>query len=112
MQAWRIARGASRSAARLQSGSGRQRCCAPRPSTRRTEDELQKIKDPCQKLDLKNTFILGARGQGILVELYTVSNVGCFPSFKELFGLVFVECVACMTPTSMARAKDKKVRQT
>merc|ERR1712217_883738 len=28
----------------------------------------------------------------------TVSNVGCFPSFKEPFGLVFVECMACKTP--------------
>ena len=33
-----------------------------------------KIKDPCQKLDLMNTFIPGARGQDILGELYTVTN--------------------------------------
>ena len=38
------------------------------------EDELQKIKDPCQKLDLMNTFIPGARGQDTLAELYKVTN--------------------------------------
>ena len=27
----------------------------------------------------------------ILAEIYTVSNLGVFPSFKEPFGLVFVE---------------------
>merc|ERR1712241_1262731 len=37
-------------------------------------------------------------GQDILAEIYTVSNIGCFPSFKEPFGLVFVECMACKTP--------------
>merc|ERR1711920_410279 len=33
-----------------------------------------------------------------LAEMYTVANLGCFPSFKEPFGLVFVECMACKTP--------------
>merc|ERR1711979_2401 len=37
-------------------------------------------------------------GQDILAEIYTVSNLGCFPSFKEPFGLVFVECMACKAP--------------
>merc|ERR1712151_660289 len=62
------------------------------------EDEMKKITDLCTKLGLKNTFILGARGQDILAEIYTVANVGVFPSFKEPFGLVFVECMACRTP--------------
>merc|ERR1712080_598794 len=38
------------------------------------------------------------RGQDILAEIYTVSNLGCFPSFRGPFGLVFVECMACKTP--------------
>merc|ERR1711988_106241 len=42
--------------------------------------------------------ILGARGQDVLAEIYTVSDVGCFPSFREPFGLVFVECMGCKTP--------------
>merc|ERR1712050_302793 len=62
------------------------------------EDEINKLKALCEKLGLKSTFLLGARGQDILAEIYTVSNLGCFPSFKEPFGLVFVECMACKTP--------------
>merc|ERR1712039_634215 len=61
-------------------------------------EELAKVKELCIKLDLKNTFLLGARGQDILAEIYTVASVGCFPSFREPFGLVFVECMACRTP--------------
>lgn len=60
--------------------------------------EMQKIKDECEKLQLKNTLVLGPRGQDILAEVYTVANVGVFPSYKEPFGLVFVECMACRTP--------------
>ena len=26
------------------------------------------------------------------------SDVGCFPSYREPFGLVFIECMACGTP--------------
>merc|ERR1719282_464536 len=59
---------------------------------------MAKITALCTKLNLQNTFLLGARGQDVLAEVYTVANVGCFPSFKEPFGLVFVECMACRTP--------------
>merc|ERR1711870_177987 len=52
----------------------------------------------CEDLGLKNTFLLGARSQDQLAEMYTVASLGCFPSFKEPFGLVFVECMACGTP--------------
>merc|ERR1712048_1024214 len=72
------------------------------------EEELQKLKDLCAKLELKNTFLLGARGQDILAEIYTVSNLGCFPSFKEPFGLVFVECMACRTPVIGANSGGPK----
>mmetsp|Transcript_104496 Transcript_104496/g.180483 ORF Transcript_104496/g.180483 Transcript_104496/m.180483 type:complete len:1003 (+) Transcript_104496:110-3118(+) len=60
--------------------------------------EIDKAKKLCEELQLKNTFLIGARGQDILAELYTVSSLGCFPSFREPFGLVFVECMACKTP--------------
>merc|ERR1719394_1295812 len=69
---------------------------------------MTKIKDLCQELGLKNTFLLGARGQDILAEIYTVSNLGCFPSFKEPFGLVFVECMACRTPVIGANSGGPK----
>merc|ERR1712039_335136 len=72
------------------------------------EEELNKLKKLCEKLELKNTFLLGARGQDILAEIYTVANLGCFPSFKEPFGLVFVECMACKTPVIGANSGGPK----
>jgi len=72
------------------------------------DEELQKLKDLCEKLELKNTFLLGARGQDILAEIYTVANLGVFPSFKEPFGLVFVECMACKTPVIGANSGGPK----
>merc|ERR1711920_652678 len=72
------------------------------------EEELKKLKDLCEELGLKNTFLLGARSQDILAEIYTVSELGCFPSFKEPFGLVFVECMACKTPVIGANSGGPK----
>merc|ERR1712118_657825 len=62
----------------------------------------------CESLGLKNTFLIGARGQDILAEMYTVADLGCFPSFKEPFGLVFVECMACKTPVIGANSGGPK----
>merc|ERR1712137_662779 len=70
--------------------------------------ELQKLKDLCVELGLKNTFLVGARGQDQLAEIYTVANLGCFPSFKEPFGLVFVECMACKAPVIGANSGGPK----
>merc|ERR1712032_477030 len=72
------------------------------------EDELNKLKKLCEELGLQNTFLLGARGQDILAEIYTVSQLGIFPSFKEPFGLVFVECMACTTPVIGANSGGPK----
>merc|ERR1739845_124274 len=41
-------------------------------------------------------------------EIYTVANLGCFPSFKEPFGLVFVECMACGAPVIGANSGGPK----
>jgi glycosyltransferase involved in cell wall biosynthesis len=30
--------------------------------------------------------------------LFNCADVGCFPSYREPFGLVFIECMACGTP--------------
>merc|ERR1711920_624249 len=72
------------------------------------EEEIKKLTDKCAELGLKNTFLLGPRSQDILAEIYTVSQLGCFPSFKEPFGLVFVECMACKTPVLGANSGGPK----
>jgi fructose-bisphosphate aldolase class II len=59
-------------------------------------------------LDLKNTFLIGGRPQPVLAELYTVAELGVFPSFREPFGLVFVECMACKTPVIGANSGGPK----
>jgi len=72
------------------------------------EEESNKLKALAAELGLQNTFLLGARAQDVLAELYTVSDLGCFPSFKEPFGLVFVECMACRTPVIGANSGGPK----
>merc|ERR1719335_1048519 len=72
------------------------------------DEEKDKLVSLCDSLGLKNTFLLGARGQDLLAEMYTVANLGCFPSYKEPFGLVFVECMACKTPVVGANSGGPK----
>jgi glycosyltransferase involved in cell wall biosynthesis len=72
------------------------------------DKEMAKLTGLCEKLGLKNTFLIGARGQDQLAEMYTVADLGCFPSFKEPFGLVFVECMACKTPVIGANSGGPK----
>ena len=50
------------------------------------------------ELGLRRTYFLGPRGQDELAILFGCADVGCFPSYREPFGLVFVECMACGTP--------------
>jgi len=57
-----------------------------------------------EKLGLKRTFFLGPKGQDVLAELFSASEVGMFPSYKEPFGMVFIECMACGTPTIGAKS--------
>lgn len=71
-------------------------------------EEMKKITDLCEKLELKNTFCLGPRSQDVLAEIYTVAEMGIFPSFKEPFGLVFVECMACKAPVIGANSGGPK----
>merc|ERR1712137_1478857 len=72
------------------------------------DKDMNLLKAQCEKLGLKNTFLIGARGQDQLAEMYTVAELGCFPSFKEPFGLVFVECMACKTPVIGANSGGPK----
>merc|ERR1719337_676779 len=69
---------------------------------------MKQLKDLCAQLGLKNTFLIGPKGQDQLAEMYTVANLGVFPSFKEPFGLVFVECMACRTPVIGANSGGPK----
>ena len=50
------------------------------------------------ELGLRRTYFLGPRQQDELALLFGCADVGCFPSYREPFGLVFVECMACGTP--------------
>ncbi len=50
------------------------------------------------ELGLRRTYFLGPRPQDELALLFACADVGCFPSYREPFGLVFVECMACGTP--------------
>ena len=50
------------------------------------------------ELGLRRTYFLGPRGQDELATLFACADVGCFPSYREPFGLVFVECMASGTP--------------
>jgi glycosyltransferase involved in cell wall biosynthesis len=54
--------------------------------------------DLADELGLRRTYFLGPRGQDELTELFNCADVGCFPSYREPFGLVFIECMACATP--------------
>ncbi|MEO5710417.1 MAG: glycosyltransferase [Nocardioidaceae bacterium] len=49
-------------------------------------------------LGLRRTYFLGPRPQEELALLFGCADIGCFPSYREPFGLVFVECMACGTP--------------
>ena len=47
---------------------------------------------------LTRTYFVGPRPQNELAVLFNCADVGCFPSYREPFGLVFIECMACGTP--------------
>src|SRR6476661_4086148 len=50
------------------------------------------------ELGLRRTYFLGPRPQDELAVRFGCADVGCFPSYREPFGLVFIECMACGTP--------------
>lgn len=56
------------------------------------------MNDLAARLGLRRTYFLGPRPQDELAVLFNRADVGCFPSYREPFGLVFVECMACGTP--------------
>jgi glycosyltransferase involved in cell wall biosynthesis len=54
--------------------------------------------DLAAELGLRRTYFVGPRRQDELTTLFNCADVGCFPSYREPFGLVFIECMACGTP--------------
>ena len=62
------------------------------PQAQRAMHELS------SQLGLRRTYFLGPRPQDELALLFGCADVGCFPSYREPFGLVFIECMACGTP--------------
>ncbi len=56
------------------------------------------LQDLATRLGLRRTYFLGPRPQDELAVLFNCADVGCFPSYREPFGLVFIECMACGTP--------------
>lgn len=61
------------------------------------EAQLQ-MQNLAAELGLRRTYFLGPRAQDELAVLFNCADVGCFPSYREPFGLVFIECMACGTP--------------
>jgi len=57
-----------------------------------------RLQDLAAELGLRRTYFLGPRPQDELAVLFNCADVGCFPSYREPFGLVFLECMACGTP--------------
>ncbi|CAK9072383.1 unnamed protein product [Durusdinium trenchii] len=62
-------------------------------------DAVEKYHTMAKTLGLERTVFLGPKGQDVLAELFSMSEVGMFPSYKEPFGMVFIECMACGCPT-------------
>jgi glycosyltransferase involved in cell wall biosynthesis len=56
------------------------------------------MQDLAAELGLRRTYFLGPRQQDELALLFNCADIGCFPSYREPFGLVFIECMACGTP--------------
>ena len=54
--------------------------------------------DLVAEFGLRRTYFVGPRPQDELTTLFNCADVGCFPSYREPFGLVFIECMACGTP--------------
>jgi len=65
---------------------------------------IEEYEGLAKKLGLNRTFFLGPKGQPVLAELFSLSEVGLFPSYKEPFGMVFVECFACGCPAIGAKS--------
>ncbi|GLZ54747.1 glycosyltransferase [Actinomycetospora sp. NBRC 106378] len=62
------------------------------------EEQQRAMRDLVADLDLQRVVFLGPRQQEDLATMFAAADVGVFPSWREPFGLVFLECMACGTP--------------
>ncbi|WP_433799617.1 glycosyltransferase [Actinomycetospora sp. CA-084318] len=62
------------------------------------EEQQRAIRDVVAELGLQRVVFLGPRQQEDLATMFAAADVGVFPSYREPFGLVFLECMACGTP--------------
>jgi len=61
-------------------------------------EEQKRYQDMARELGLSDVYFLGSQIQLVLAKLYTVADLGVFPTKFEAFGLVLLECLACGTP--------------
>merc|ERR1719443_2360115 len=57
---------------------------------------------------LQHIYFVGAQMQPDLARLCSIANVGVFPSKAEPFGMVFIECMACLCPVIGANSGGPK----
>ncbi|MCD2189222.1 glycosyltransferase [Actinomycetospora soli] len=62
------------------------------------EEQQRAMRDLVAELGLRRVLFLGPRQQADLATMFAAADVGVFPSYREPFGLVFLECMACGTP--------------
>ena len=62
------------------------------------QDAQVQVHELIAELGLRRTYVVGPRPQDELARLFNCADVGCFPSYREPFGLVFIEAMACGTP--------------
>jgi glycosyltransferase involved in cell wall biosynthesis len=62
------------------------------------EEQQRAMRDLVAELGLRRVVFLGPRQQEDLATMFAAADVGVFPSWREPFGLVFLECMACGTP--------------
>lgn len=72
------------------------------------EDQVKMQDLALDQLGLRRTYFLGPKGQEELTTLFNAADLGCFPSYNEPFGLVFIECMACGTPVIGANSGGPK----
>jgi len=73
-----------------------------------TEMQVEHYHTMAQHLNLQGVRFVGARLHQEIMRIFNVSDLGVFPSYKEPFGLVFLECMACGTPVIGAKSGGPK----
>ncbi|CAK9082424.1 D-inositol 3-phosphate glycosyltransferase (N-acetylglucosamine-inositol-phosphate N-acetylglucosaminyltransferase) (GlcNAc-Ins-P N-acetylglucosaminyltransferase), partial [Durusdinium trenchii] len=71
-------------------------------------DAVEKYHTMAKTLGLERTVFLGPKGEQPLAKLFSMSEVGIFPSYNESFGKIFLECMACGCPTIGANSGGPK----